>query len=124
MEQPLPTAKGSKCLNHPDEEAVTRCKSCRKPLCVQCSLRKPDGTYCSDACWNKVKQHQARWAQDKAKAAEFEKNEAAARWRARLVWFAIFLALVGGAAYYLHTHPAALEKLTQALAPLLKKIGR
>ena len=46
----MPTAF---CSNHPDLQAVARCKGCRKLLCNKCRNRGHDGWYCGDSCMKK-----------------------------------------------------------------------
>ena len=51
----MPTAF---CANHPDLEAVARCKGCRKLLCTKCRTRGHDGWYCDGVCLEQQKQQQ------------------------------------------------------------------
>ena len=51
----MPTAF---CSNHPDVEAVARCKGCRKLLCTKCRTRGHDGWYCGEDCLSKQQRQQ------------------------------------------------------------------
>ena len=43
-------AKSIGCINHPNLEAIGRCKQCGKPVCSSCGIRTTAGFYCSDIC--------------------------------------------------------------------------
>ncbi len=43
-------AKSIGCINHPNLEAIGRCKQCGKPVCSNCGIRTMAGFYCSDIC--------------------------------------------------------------------------
>lgn len=51
----MPTAY---CANHPDLQAVARCKGCRKLLCNKCRVRGHDGWYCGKSCMSQQKSQQ------------------------------------------------------------------
>lgn len=36
------------CINHPTNQAVARCRMCRKAVCDTCVFRGPTGSYCPD----------------------------------------------------------------------------
>lgn len=36
------------CINHPETQAVARCRTCRKAVCDTCVFRGPTGAYCPD----------------------------------------------------------------------------
>ncbi len=40
----------SVCLNHPNQPAVARCTSCRKPVCAACVVKQDGKDYCSTQC--------------------------------------------------------------------------
>ena len=44
--------ESAKCLNHPLKDAITRCKRCNKPLCVDCTMRTEIGVFCSEECYH------------------------------------------------------------------------
>ena len=49
-------AKTSKmCFTHTDRPAETLCTQCHKPLCSDCVIADPDGSFCSVDCLNKCK---------------------------------------------------------------------
>jgi|GEM_PF-1554117 len=123
QEQPLPTSKGSKCLSHPDEEAVNKCKSCRRPLCVKCSIVKPEGVFCCDTCWNKVKKFQDRLATIQTKATEFDKREASAKKKTRLIYIVVVLLLIGCCCWLFKAHPDLFDTAIKTVTPYLKKVG-
>jgi len=50
----------ARCLNHPERNAVARCKECHKPLCSKCVKRMPEGAFCSDECYQKMGAFQKR----------------------------------------------------------------
>ena len=43
-------AKMIGCINHPNVEAMGRCRQCSKPVCKQCGFATPEGMYCSEFC--------------------------------------------------------------------------
>lgn len=43
----------SGCINHSAVEAVARCKQCGKPVCGQCVVKGPTGSFCSESCQQK-----------------------------------------------------------------------
>lgn len=38
------------CLSHIDRQAVTQCKTCFKPLCSECVIRRGRQGFCSTRC--------------------------------------------------------------------------
>jgi hypothetical protein len=40
----------SVCMNHPEREATSRCHTCHKPLCTDCSIEDATNTFCSIKC--------------------------------------------------------------------------
>lgn len=38
------------CANHEKEAASASCHQCQKPLCKQCVMVTPAGTFCSSSC--------------------------------------------------------------------------
>ena len=38
------------CLTHNDRQAVTQCKTCFKPLCSECVIRRGRQAFCSPRC--------------------------------------------------------------------------
>lgn len=53
-------AKTIGCINHPNIEAVGRCKQCSKPVCSNCGVRGVAGYYCSEICREKHEQFMQR----------------------------------------------------------------
>lgn len=120
----MSNSTGTRCLTHPDEEAVHRCTSCRKPLCAKCALKKAEGVFCSDGCWYKIKQHQERLKTLKVKDARFEEMEKERKSRARLVYGVLGLLVIGAGVYFWkNPHSPVAESIMAVLSPLLKKIG-
>ena len=115
-----PGSTGSKCLKHPDEEAESRCSSCRKPICEKCIVKKPEGIFCSDECWNKGKQHQDRWKAMKAKEAKFDDSENSRR-KALFLKIAFFLALLAGIAGMVKFSPG--NPVSLQIKVVLQKVG-
>lgn len=47
------------CIHHPVKPAVSKCRQCLAPLCIQCRRSMPDGgIYCSDECWKAFREFQ------------------------------------------------------------------
>jgi len=46
----------SGCINHPDRQAIARCRQCGRPLCSDCRIEGPTGDFCSIACQEKHEQ--------------------------------------------------------------------
>ena len=86
----MPTAF---CGNHPDLEAVARCKGCRKLLCNKCRQRGSDGWYCSDTC---LKKQASQTATLNANDANAKRGFPIGAWIRNIV----ILAAIGGAGYY------------------------
>jgi len=86
----MPTAF---CANHPDLEAVARCKGCRKLLCNKCRQRGPDGWYCGDAC---LKREGSAKRTVEAHDAQAKRGFPIGTWIRNI----IIVAVVGGAGYY------------------------
>jgi hypothetical protein len=42
-----------KCLKHPYRAAADQCRHCGVPLCEECTVDKPNGVFCGEACWEK-----------------------------------------------------------------------
>lgn len=80
------------CANHPDLEAVARCKGCRKLLCTKCRTRGHDGWYCGDACMKK----QAAQQRQVNAADQVAARSGIGAWIVRLV----ILGVVAGAGYW------------------------
>ena len=53
-------AKTIGCINHPNLEAIGRCRQCSKPVCSNCGVRGAKGLYCSDICREKHEQFMER----------------------------------------------------------------
>ncbi len=53
-------AKTIGCINHPNVEAIGRCRQCSKPVCGECGVRGPQGLYCSEPCREKHEQFMKR----------------------------------------------------------------
>ena len=120
----MTNATGTRCLTHPDDEAVNRCTSCRKPLCAKCSMKKAEGVFCSEGCWNKSRQHQDRLKTLKVKDSKFEEMERERKMKASVVYFILGLVVVGLVVYVLKNPNSPLvESIKSVLGPLLKKIG-
>jgi len=48
--------KGSRvsyCLRHQDRPTETRCATCLKPICSECTLDAPEGNFCGAECHEK-----------------------------------------------------------------------
>ena len=39
-----------RCINHPDQYAVTMCHGCHKPLCKACVIVTARGSFCTPEC--------------------------------------------------------------------------
>lgn len=102
----MPTAF---CGNHPDLEAVARCKGCRKLLCSKCRKRGHDGWYCGDACMKK----QAHTQQQVDTTDRATKRGGIAGWVVRL----LILGVVAGAGYwvFIAQHVRSLDDLRNLL---------
>lgn len=87
----MPTAY---CANHPDLEAVARCKGCRKLLCTKCRIRGHDGWYCSKDCMGRQKRQQ----QD---VQAIDAGRGRGGGLGRILVPIVIIAAVGGAAYWL-----------------------
>ena len=46
----MSATKGKVCLNHTSVPAAAICAACGKPICVQCIVPGPEGSYCSQEC--------------------------------------------------------------------------
>ncbi len=73
------------CLNHPTVNASTACKQCHKPLCPACIKQKPDGHFCSEACYSQYGQFKDRRVPDAGPSII-----------SRLITWAIYLAVALG----------------------------
>lgn len=115
---------GTRCLTHPDEEMSSRCKACQKPMCAKCTMRKPEGVFCSEACWNKNKQHNSRLNEMRAKDAKFQEAEDARIRKARVVYFLIGVVfLVAGVYFVQHSNMPLFVSIKAVIGPFLKKLG-
>ncbi|MGE5590055.1 MAG: hypothetical protein ACM3ZA_05505 [Bacillota bacterium] len=47
------------CVNHPDREAADPCALCGQPLCEECAVSLPGGSYCRDCLQEAVAQETA-----------------------------------------------------------------
>jgi len=39
------------CLKHSDRPAVGRCVQCHTPVCSSCAIKKKEGIFCSEDCY-------------------------------------------------------------------------
>ena len=58
----------SACINHPTVHGTIRCKQCSRPICKDCVVPGPLGSYCSQACKEKHTQFNAQVQRLDAKA--------------------------------------------------------
>ena len=88
-------------------------------------MRKPEGVFCSESCWNKNRQHKDRLKSIQAKDSKFEEMEQARRTRARVIYAVVAVILVSLAVMYVmqNPHSPLVEGIMKAFGPLLKKIG-
>lgn len=83
----------ARCLQHPERNAVARCKTCHKPLCQGCVMKKPGGIFCSDDCFEKMGDFQRRVEKlDERKVSTFSFRS--------LVKWVIVTAVVLGVVYF------------------------
>ena len=63
------------CIRHQDKPAVTKCKCCNKPICQDCIIQTEFGSFCSEICKHKIKQHLERVADIERKEKLFMQGE-------------------------------------------------
>ncbi len=51
------------CRNHSHLAAVAKCKTCAIPICEECRIVHKDGTFCSDACYEKFADFAVQFAE-------------------------------------------------------------
>lgn len=107
----------SYCLKHQDRPASSRCRSCSKPLCAECSQPFTEGVYCGQACYDKALEATAR-------LAVIKKDEEALALRRQkilavklVVYLVIFLALFLGWDYL---PPSLTKAISGAWSSFLK----
>lgn len=83
----------ARCLNHPERNAVARCKQCHKPLCPKCAVKMPGGVYCSQECYDKMGEFQDR-------VKKLDATPKAGFAFGKLVKWAIIAAVVIGIVYF------------------------
>lgn len=101
------------CLNHTDNEAVTRCAACGKPLCSACiAVRDGGRDYCSSACCERGKA-----AADRAGGVISEKDSTGKSKAIRLliVVFLIIAVAAAGFMYYKNNKKAVDRSLNNTL---------
>ena len=69
----------SACINHPTVHGTIRCKQCSRPICKDCVVPGPLGSYCSQACKEKHTQFNAQVQRLEAELAEAQRAEAQLR---------------------------------------------
>lgn len=55
------------CINHREAPATVHCFQCHKPLCQQCVMVQPHGSFCSSTCSLTYKEMKAQLAGQKKK---------------------------------------------------------
>lgn len=81
----------ARCLKHKDQNAITQCNQCHKPLCKSCTMVTPQGSFCSSECSILSREFKARFAAGKPRRASFAMKFIGVI----LFVFAIFLAVHG-----------------------------
>ena len=93
----------SGCINHSAVEAVARCKQCGKPVCGQCVVKGPTGSFCSEECQQKNELFTKK-AQDLEKKGKLGPGAASGGGSiiGKLVALVIFLVIAALASAYLN----------------------
>ncbi len=105
------------CLNHPDTPATTRCATCGKHVCDQCTVIQNGISYCSEACAAAAEASTGRV--DSAMAAG-RKNAARARMRSIIILIIIAAAAAGAWYYYSNNK----DKVDSAVQNAGKKVQK
>lgn len=101
------------CLNHTDNEAVTRCAACGKPLCSACIAARDGGrNYCSSACCEKGKYAAERAGGVINEKASTGKNKTV---RLLIVVFLIIALAAAGFMFYKNNKKAVARHLDATL---------
>ncbi|MBR2435015.1 MAG: hypothetical protein IKB22_06040 [Lentisphaeria bacterium] len=91
----MSATKGKVCLNHTSVPAAAICAACGKPICVQCIVPGPEGSYCSQECRERGT---AAAAVSQGVLANKAKDNRKAKVRAIII--VIILLALGCAGYY------------------------
>lgn len=110
------------CPNHPENQAVTRCTTCFKPLCGACVVEKGNMDFCSDQC-------ATNHFTTNASISDSLARDAAARRRKRIVKLFLLLVLLAmgfAGAFYWRNYMSSKNKkgVLDNLKQGSKKVGR
>ncbi|MEW6282867.1 MAG: B-box zinc finger protein [Candidatus Eremiobacterota bacterium] len=101
----------SYCLKHQDRPTETRCTSCLKPICQECTVITPDGKYCSETCHQNALTSREKIAEMKRQDAEVERE----RRRAALIRNVVSLAILVGVVMAWPHLPAGIREPVEKL---------
>ena len=109
---------GKVCPNHPETAATSRCTTCFKPLCQECTIVKGNLDFCSDKC---ATNHFVT----NASIEDGFNRDAAARRRARIIkmiFLLILLVAFFSGVYYWKTQLKKSDR--EKLLNKVKKVGK